>query len=108
MRGIRAVRPKPGGRYRSQVGDTEIIVVRAPDDDVDLTCGGYPLIGFGETPPDGLEPAPGLDTRTPTGKRYVDKAGIIEILVTRGGSGTLALGSVPMAQKVAKPLPSSD
>jgi hypothetical protein len=102
------VRPKPGTRYRSQVGDTEIIVVRAPADDVELTCGGRPVIGLGEARPDGVSPAPGLDAATPVGKRYVDDSETIEVLVTKAGAGTLALGDVPLTLKTAKPLPSSD
>jgi hypothetical protein len=102
------MKAKLGGRYRSQVGDTEVIVVRAPASEMELTCGGQPLIGFGEVKPDGLEPAPGLDARTPVGKRYVDDAGALELLVTKGGVGTLALGTAPLSEKVAKPLPSSD
>jgi hypothetical protein len=102
------VKPKPGTRYRSQVGDTEIVVVRAPAADVELNCGGLPVIGLDQIRPDGASPAPGLDEATPVGKRYVDEAGTIEVLVTKAGAGTLELGEVPLALKTAKPLPSSD
>jgi len=102
------VKPKPGTRYRSQVGDTEIVVVRAPAAEVELTCGGKPVIGFDETRADGTAPVPGLDEATPVGKRYVDDAGTLEVLVTRAGTGTLALADVPLTLKSAKPLPSSD
>lgn len=102
------MRPKPGTRYRSQVGDTEIVVVRAPSDEVELTIGGQPVLGLDETRPEGGAPAPGLDTATPVGKRYTDDAGTIEVLVTKAGVGALALGDVPLNLKTAKPLPSSD
>jgi hypothetical protein len=90
------------------VGDTEIVVVRAPSDEVELTIGGKPVIGLDETRPEGAAPAPGLDEATPVGKRYTDEAGTIEVLVTKAGSGTLALGDAPLGLKTAKPLPSSD
>ncbi len=102
------MRPKPGTRYRSQVGDTEIVVVRAPADEVELTIGGKPVIGLDETKPEGATPAPGQDEATPVGKRYTDEAGPIEVLVTKAGAGTLALGDAPLSLKTAKPLPSSD
>ena len=33
----------PGQRLRSQAHGTEVIVVRAPDQPVELTCGGSPM-----------------------------------------------------------------
>jgi hypothetical protein len=41
------------------------------------------------------------------GKRYVDDAGA-EVLVTKAGTGTLSIGTVPLVIKEAKPLPASD
>jgi hypothetical protein len=97
-----------GGRYRSQVGTTEIIIVRAASREADLTCGGLPLIGIDQSPPADLVPAEGLDAETPVGKRYVDHAGTLELIVTKGGIGTLALDGAPLTVKSAKLLPSSD
>jgi hypothetical protein len=102
------VKPKPGTRYKSQVGDTEIVVVRAPATDIELNCGGQPVIGLDKVRADGAAPAPGLDDAIPVGKRYVDEAGTIEVLVTKAGTGTLAIGDAPLVLKTAKPLPSSD
>jgi hypothetical protein len=99
---------KPGGRYRSQVCATEVIVVRPVPGDVDLTCGGAAMVDLAETPPEGGEPAPGLDTGNVTGKRYTDEEGNLEILVTKNGAGTLAIGTAPLQTKEAKPLPASD
>ena len=99
---------KPGGRYRSQVCATEVIVVRPIPGDVDLTCGGQPLIDHAATPPEGGTPAPGLDTGTIMGKRYTDEDGTLEVLVTKNGAGTLAIGTTPLQTKEAKPLPASD
>ena len=36
------MRLKPGTRLRSQVDATEVIVIRAPDGDVVVACGGHP------------------------------------------------------------------
>jgi hypothetical protein len=97
---------KPGLRLRSQVCTTELIVVRPAD--VELTCGGIPVIAHGEEPGDGLSLDPALSGGTQLGKRYTDEAGALEILVTKRGDGTLADGDRPLPLKEAKPLPSSD
>jgi hypothetical protein len=102
------VQPKVGARYRSQVSDTEFIVLQAPADDIDLTCGGVPVIAPGETTPADVPPPADLDEETPIGKRYVDNSGSLEVLVTKGGFGALAVAGIRMSQKVTKPLPSSD
>ncbi|WP_395108034.1 hypothetical protein [Actinomadura sp. SCN-SB] len=102
------MKPKPGLRLRSQVDPTEIIIVRAPATDEVLTCGGHPMVGMDE------EVAPGLASEgggagTQLGKRYTSpKDPGLEILVTKPGSGTLALGGVELELKQAKPLPASD
>jgi hypothetical protein len=99
---------KPGSRLRSAVCATEVMVVMAPSGDVDLTCGGAPMVdiaGAGE--PSG-SPQADLAGGTQMGKRYVDEAGTLELLCTKPGEGSLAVGSTPLAIKGAKPLPSSD
>jgi hypothetical protein len=42
------------------------------------------------------------------GKRYVDTGGTLELLCTKAGAGTLAVGGEALVLKSAKPLPSSD
>ena len=44
------VQLKIGARYRSQVCQTEIIVVRPLPGEADLTCGGHPVVDLKETP----------------------------------------------------------
>ena len=51
---------------------------------------------------------PNLKAGSQIGKRYVDAAGTLELLCTKPGEGTLALGSAPLVLKEAKPLPASD
>jgi hypothetical protein len=99
---------KPGTRLRSAVCATEVMVVAAPDADVELRCGGTPMLGLGEEPPGGLALAADASDGTQLGKRYVNEAGGLEVLCTKPGEGSLAAGGAPLAIKGAKPLPSSD
>ncbi|ATD72309.1 MULTISPECIES: hypothetical protein [Gordonia] len=99
---------KPGARLRSQVCDTEIIVVSPPAGDVDLTCGGAPVVPIGSDI-ENYSVTAGLDEGNQLGKRYTaEDAPGLEVLVTKAGAGTLAIGTVPLVLKDAKPLPASD
>jgi len=103
------VQLRTGARLRSQVDATEIIVVRAPALPVNLTCGGHPMIDVKAEPETGLALDPTLSTGSPVGKRFsLAGDGSLEVLVTKGGDGTLADGSTPLVLKEAKQLPSSD
>jgi hypothetical protein len=97
-----------GARYRSQVCETELIVVRPLPGEVDLSCGGHPLVDLKAAPAAGLSLKAGADTGNGLGKRYTDASGRLELLVTKAGQGTLALAGEPLAVKQAKPLPASD
>jgi hypothetical protein len=101
---------KPGLRLRSQVCTTEVIVVRPAVDDLDLRCGGEPVVEVGTEVAEGKSPAAGFDGGTQLGKRYTtdDAEGTLELLVTKQGAGTLSVADVPLVLKEAKPLPSSD
>lgn len=98
---------KNGTRLRSQVCDTEVIVVKAADSLEDLRAGGVPMVPIGGDRAPGGEPEPGLAEGNLMGKRYVDDSGA-EVLVTKAGAGTLSVGGTPLALKEAKPLPASD
>jgi hypothetical protein len=95
---------RPGARLRGAASEAEIIVVRAPDGEVDLRCGGLPMIDHAESVP--ADPMPGDDLLI--GKRYSDASGSLEVLVTRSGRGELTLGDEPLTIKAAKAMPSSD
>ncbi len=98
---------KPGTRLKSAVCATEVMVIAAPDADIEVTCGGSPLIGAAESASGG-SPAGDAAAGTQLGKRYVNEAGDLELLCTKPGEGSLAASGAPLTIKGAKPLPSSD
>jgi hypothetical protein len=103
------VQLRTGARLRSQVDTTEVIVVRAPAREVTLSCGGHPMIDVKAEPEAGLTLDATLATGSPVGKRFTlpDDADL-EVLVTKGGDGTLAENGQALVLKEAKQLPSSD
>ena len=100
---------KIGSRLRSVVCDAEVMVVRPTSADVDLRCGGHPMIGIDDPVParQALDPDP-ADGGAALGKRYVDTAGRFELLCTKAGKGSLSVAGEPLVRKDAKPLPASD
>jgi hypothetical protein len=96
-----------GARLRSQTCTTEVIVVRPPTGDVDLRCGGLPMVPLDE-PTDARPPEPAHSGGTLLGKRYADEDSGLELLCTKAGQGSLSLTDTPLEPKQAKPLPSSD
>jgi hypothetical protein len=97
---------KAGVRLKSAVCSTEVMVVAAPSGEIEVTCGGAPLVPLGQAGGGSLsEDAKG---GTQIGKRYVNAAGDLELLCIKPGQGSLALGGVPLQIKGAKPLPASD
>jgi hypothetical protein len=99
---------KPGTRWTSQVCETEIVIVRAGSGSCSLECGGHPMVPVGVAPAPGLELDPAFSDGAMMGKRFADSVTGVELLVTRSGSGSVALDGVAMEVKLAKPLPSSD
>jgi len=98
---------KAGTRMKSQVCSTEVMVVGAPKEEVEITCGGAPLIGMGDEP-SGAAISEDAKGGTQIGKRYINEAGDLEILCTKPGEGSLACNGAELTIKGAKPLPSSD
>lgn len=99
---------RPGSRWRSATGTTEVVVVRAPSEDVVLECGGAPMVPLEEAPA-----APAADdgpAEDPVllGKRYEDPEAGVEVLCSKPGPGPLAANGRALEVKAAKPLPSSD
>ena len=102
-----AVVTKPGARLRSVTCSTEVVVVKGGPDEVDLRCGGEPMVAIDDPATSGAPAAP-FDGGTLVGKRYVTEDEAIELLCTKPGAGSLSLGEAALLVKGAKPLPSSD
>jgi hypothetical protein len=98
---------KNGTRLRSQVCDTEVIVVRTSDSLDDLRAGGIPMVPIDAEKDADATLDPSLWDGTVMGKRYVDETGA-EVLVTKAGAGSLSVGTTALTLKEAKPLPASD
>jgi hypothetical protein len=102
-----AVRLTAGMRLRSTACETEVIITRGPDRELDLSCGGAPMVSFDtDAPRVALDDA--ASDGAQMGKRYVDDSGELELLCTKPGRGSLALDGTPLTIRGAKPLPSSD
>lgn len=98
---------KAGQRLSSTVCDAQFVVVKAPDADVDLGCGGAPLVDAGEEGERGTVDA-SLGDAALLGKRYADEELGLELLCSKAGEGALTLNGEALPLKGAKPLPSSD
>jgi hypothetical protein len=99
---------KPGSRLFSAVCATEMIAVKAPAHDVDVTIGGVAPVAAVADRDIAAGAAEGFDGGAAMGKRYVDEAGTIELLCTKAGKGVPALAGDLLQLKEAKALPSSD
>lgn len=97
---------KPGLRLSGVADTTEVVVIRATGANLDLRCGGYPMV------PTKSSCVATLDANwsggTVVGKRYANEEMGLEVLCTKAGDGSLAVGPDPLHMKEAKPLPSSD
>jgi hypothetical protein len=98
---------KPGARLRSAVCATEVVVIAASAGELELNCGGAPLLEEGDEAAAGITLESGGEG-TQLGKRYTDASGELELLCVKPGAGSLAVGDVALMIKGAKPLPSSD
>lgn len=98
---------RPGDRLRSAVCSTELVVVKAPAEAIDLRCGGVAVLGPDDSAPDGAALVADFAVGTLIGKRYTDGADL-ELLCSKAGEGSLSVGETALEVKGAKPLPSSD
>ena len=99
---------KAGSRLKSAVCDTEVMVIVAPQGDVEVTCGGAPMVELGTEIPPGQTLSEDAAEGTQIGKRYINEAADLELLCTKPGKGSFAVGGTALTVKGAKPLPSSD
>lgn len=96
---------KPGTKLSSAVCKTQIMALRVPAEELDITCGGAPM-QVGD--PAELGTPSGENSGTLVGKRYTDEGETMEFLCTRGGDGSVSVNGTPLGIKAAKKLPSSD
>lgn len=96
---------KAGTRLRSVTCNAEVIVVRAPAGDVDVRCGGAPMVAMG-TDAAKQDISAAHSAGTLMGKRYANDD--LELLCTKPGEGSLSIGDTALEVKGAKALPSSD
>lgn len=99
---------KAGARLKSSVCEGQVVVIRPPNLDVALTCGGEPMVGVNDAPAassllTAADPAAAL-----IGKRYVDETSGLELLCSKGSKGALAVDNRILTIKEVKQLPSSD
>jgi hypothetical protein len=96
---------KPGTKLRSTTCTTEVVVVKGAGD-VDVCCGGSPMVPAADADDPTAAPRPPFDGGTLLGKRYATDD--VELLCTKAGPGSLSVGDEPIGLKEAKPLPASD
>jgi hypothetical protein len=96
---------RPGLKLNSAVSGAQVIILRAPDGDVDLRCGSRPMVADGA--PQAAEACVDGEQLL-IGKRYNDSTGALEVLCTKPGAGELSVGGQPLVVKAARPLPASD
>ena len=99
---------KLGSRHKSAVCDTQVMVIRATTEPVELRCGGAAMTDVSAPAPERTEVDSQFASGTLVGKRYINAADTIELLCTKGGRGSLSIGSEALDIKQAKALPSSD
>ena len=98
----------PGMKLSSAVCDAQVVVVKAPDAEVELGCGGAPMLADGDDAPAGAELDASIGDPPQLGKRYADDELGLELLCAKPGKGALTVNGVVLNIKGAKPLPSSD
>jgi hypothetical protein len=99
---------KPGIRLFSAVCSTELIAVKAPVGEIDITIGGVPPVLDAAGRNGSGSVVEGFGGGAAMGKRYVDEAETVELLCTKPGDGVPALDGEVLQLKQAKALPASD
>ena len=97
---------KPGLRLKSAVCDGEAMIVKAID--VELTCGGVPMLAADEAAPEGAEADQEHMYQCLIGKRYVNAEETLEVLCVKSGEGSFGYDGQMLMGKETKRLPSSD
>ncbi|MCR9260241.1 MAG: hypothetical protein NXH95_11000 [Pseudomonadaceae bacterium] len=98
---------KTGARLKSSVCDGEIMVVATPGGDIDITCGGAPMLLPGDEAA-AAEINPEHAVGIVIGKRYITADEALEVLCVKAGQGSLAVNGELLLQKDTKKLPKTD
>lgn len=107
-RKVLLMKPRVGQTLSSTVDATTVVVIKAPDTDLALTCGGADMVDTKEAAGVTGTADPAQQDGSALGKRYADDELGLELLCTKAGPGTLAANGAPLQLKGAKPLPASD
>lgn len=99
---------KPGARLISAVCSGELMTVKAPRTDLEVTIGGVTTIASAAARDGSSAIVIGHDGGTLMGKRYVNEGDTIELLCTKAGSGAVAVNGELLQLKESKALPASD
>jgi hypothetical protein len=94
-----------GQKLLSVVDTTTLLVVKAPDQELTVACGGLEMSA--EAPAERVA-ATSNGGGVQLGKRYTADAVDIELLCVKPGDHQVTVDGEPVAQKTAKPLPASD
>ncbi|TDC87062.1 hypothetical protein [Actinomadura sp. 7K507] len=99
---------RPGQQLASTVDGTRMIVVRAPAAEVEVSCGGAPMVDAEQAAAPTATADPARRDGALLGKRYAGEDLGIELLCTKPGEGTIEVNGAALPVKDAKPLPASD
>lgn len=99
---------KMGARLKSTVCAGEIMVVMAPDAEIEMSCGGLAMVDAGESVIPSGDIHPDHAVGVAMGKRYIDEAETLEVLCVKSGDGSLAANGALLLQKDTKKLPKTD
>jgi hypothetical protein len=103
---VTTVQLRVGQTLVSTVDAVTVVVIRAPEGEVTLTCGGAEMVEPSRG--GGGVPDPSQQEGSLLGKRYASDELGLEVLCTKAGPGSLAANGQALPLKDAKPLPASD
>ncbi|MGH3249648.1 MAG: hypothetical protein ACRDOI_26065 [Trebonia sp.] len=92
-----------GQTLRSVVDNTALVVVRCPDQELTVACGGQEMSGE-----HGTVKAAANGDGVQLGKRYTTDTTDVELLCIKAGDHQVTVDGTPVVQQSAKPLPASD
>lgn len=97
---------KPGARLRGVSSSTEVVVVKADDTAVNLSCSDEDMVALAT--PRETKAALSEDNSILVGKRYIEPDLGLEVLCTKSGPGPLRANGSVLVVKAAAALPASD